>query len=314
MKDSKFKEAEQRDTFFIKDDYKHRTKGKYFSSDDVSIAQITFQPDVYHLAGILGKKFRVSHIIDVGCGDAKKLVELYPTFEIIGIDYGKNLSKCQSNYEFGTWLEWNLENSNNPNISSEILQSSVIVCADVIEHLVNPLNLLEKIRGFLHHAQVVIITTPERDLVRGKDDFGPPENQHHVREWNYDEFKKLLSHCGYNLAFYGLTATSDLAYEKKTILAVIINTKLTKKADNIFNFILTSLESIENNRSNRTEWELSVKPSNSIKTLKKTIEEQNNTIKTLTKTIEAIQNSFTWRTLTKLDKFRKKFTSSKKQN
>ena len=230
------------------------------------------------------------------------------------VDYGKNLSKCQSNYEFGTWLAWNLENSNNPSISSKILQNSVIVCADVIEHLVNPSYLLEKIRGFLQYALVVIITTPERDLTRGKDDLGPPENQHHVREWNFDEFKKLLSHYDYIPAFYGLTASSNLAFEKKTILAVIINTKLIKKADNIFNFILTSLESIENNRSNISEWEVSEKQNKTIKNLRKTIEEQNNTIQTLKKTIEAIQNSFTWRTLTKLDKFRKKFTSSKKQN
>jgi len=312
MKFSQFKEVKQKDTFFIKDDYKHRTKGKYFSADDVSMAEITFQPDVYHLAGILGKKFGVSHIIDVGCGDAKKLVELYPRFEIIGIDHGENLSKCQSNYEFGTWLAWNFENSNNPSISPKILKNSVIVCADVIEHLVNPSYLLEKIREFLQHAPFVIITTPERDLVRGKDDFGPPKNQHHVREWNYDEFKKLLSYYGFNLTFYDLTASSNLAYERKTIMAVIVNIKLINKDYNIFNFILTSLESIENNRSNITEWELLGKPRNTIKTLKKTIEEQNNTIKTLTKTIEAIQNSFTWRTLTKLDQFRKKFTSSKK--
>ena len=49
----------------------------------------------------------------------------------------------------------------------------------------------------------------------------------------------------------------------------------------------------------------------SIETLKKTIEQQKEYIQTLEKTIKAIQNSITWRNLTKLDKFRKKFTFSK---
>jgi len=43
--------------------------------------------------------------------------------------------------------------------------------------------------------------------------------------------------------------------------------------------------------------------------LKKTIEDKNNTIRNLENTIKAIQNSFTWRTLTKFDKFRKRFFS-----
>jgi len=47
-----------------------------------------------------------------------------------------------------------------------------------------------------------------------------------------------------------------------------------------------------------------------IETLKKTIEQQKEYIQTLEKNIEAIQNSFTWRNLTKLDRFRKKFTFS----
>ena len=49
---------------------------------------------------------------------------------------------------------------------------------------------------------------------------------------------------------------------------------------------------------------------NTIKNLRKKLEMQNNTITRLEKTIQAIQNSFTWRSLTKIDKFRKSFSSS----
>ena len=48
-----------------------------------------------------------------------------------------------------------------------------------------------------------------------------------------------------------------------------------------------------------------------IESLKKEIELHKDHIQTLEKSIEAMQNSFTWKNLTKLDKFRKKFTFSK---
>jgi len=56
-----------------------------------------------------------------------------------------------------------------------------------------------------------------------------------------------------------------------------------------------------------TQEELLLTQSKTINNLKQTIEAQHNSIMNLKQTIELIQNSFTWRTLTKIDKFRKKF-------
>jgi len=62
--------------------------------------------------------------------------------------------------------------------------------------------------------------------------------------------------------------------------------------------------------SKTTEWE-SLDETSKFKKLENTIEKQKNSIHVLQKSIFAIQNSFTWRTLTKLDKFRRRFYSSK---
>jgi hypothetical protein len=39
----------------------------------------------------------------------------------------------------------------------------------------------------------LVISTPERDIVRGGNDFGPPENPAHYREWNGTEFMNYTS-------------------------------------------------------------------------------------------------------------------------
>jgi hypothetical protein len=41
--------------------------------------------------------------------------------------------------------------------------------------------------------RTLIISTPERDAVAGKRDYGPPRNTSHYREWNAQEFKSYMS-------------------------------------------------------------------------------------------------------------------------
>ena len=40
--------------------------------------------------------------------------------------------------------------------------------------------------------QYLVISTPERDTKLGKNDYGPPENISHYREWNQYEFKDYV--------------------------------------------------------------------------------------------------------------------------
>jgi hypothetical protein len=70
------------------------------------------------------------------------------------------------------------------------LKADLVICADVIEHLDNPDDLLDFIDDI--DFRLLIISTPERDGQAGKNDFGPPENTSHYREWNAVEFKNYL--------------------------------------------------------------------------------------------------------------------------
>lgn len=219
--------------FFLKPGYQSRLKPEYFK--DVT-GTFTWQPQVYYLASYLGEYLDCRYIIDLGCGTAKKLVKLHPKFQIVGIDIGYNLNYCKEEYPYGTWLEHDLEKPGPLNISEGVLNNSIIICADVVEHLVNPALLLWKIKMMLDFSPACLISTPERDFTGGPDDIGPPKNNSHVREWNMIEFTNLLNSFQFNLKYTRLTISNDVEKKRETILSVLgnndpLNDK-TKRLDN----------------------------------------------------------------------------------
>jgi hypothetical protein len=209
------------DDFFIKEGYCIRKDPKYFQDDLSETVGIVHQPAVYPFARYLAKRFGCTSVIDVGCGRASKLIPLHPEFDIVGIDYGSNIQYCKTKFGVGRWIDLNFECENFIPVDNSMVEKSIVVCSDVIEHLVDPSNLLVILRNLLECAPVVILTTPERDLVRGKDDCGPPGNPSHVREWNLPELQDLLTSRGFKIAFSGLTLNNDKDLEKKTILMVL---------------------------------------------------------------------------------------------
>lgn len=211
------------ESFFIKANYTPRIPPEYVDDVLSDTQVITHQPDVYPFVAYLGERFGCTHVIDVGCDSAKNLTPLSSRFQIVGIDYGTNLQLTRNRCSNGTWLEWDLENPGRIPVQEEILSHAIIVCSDAIEHIVNPSYLLDNLRAWLDKAPICILSTPERDLVRGPNDTGPPANPAHVREWSMQELETLLRSKRLNTTFIGLTANNDRDREKKTIIAVIEN-------------------------------------------------------------------------------------------
>lgn len=104
-------------------------------------------------------------------------------YETIGIEVDPTFTFLREKYPERKWLLFDT-------VAPHSLKADLLVCADVIEHLPNPDDLLEFIAEI--DFQELIISTPERDAVAGRKDFGPPENTAHYREWNAIEFKNYL--------------------------------------------------------------------------------------------------------------------------
>lgn len=215
--------------FFIKKSYKHRAKPDYFLDDADQKARVVHQPEVYEIGANLAERLGCTTIIDIGCGYAEKLANLHPKFNVIGIDYGKNIQYCENKFDFGKWIEADLESDNVIAIAKDLLENSAIICADVIEHLINPSHLLENLKKLLDDSSICIISTPERDLTRGEKHDGPPTNPHHVREWSFSEFKKFLESYNFKIGEMGLTQSVSNNNKKNTIIVVLKNYKVEKE-------------------------------------------------------------------------------------
>jgi SAM-dependent methyltransferase len=92
----------------------------------------------------------------------------------------------------------------------------LIVCADVLEHLKDPRGCVRFIRSHLAAGGVAVLSTPERDNLRGPDCMASPHPEH-VREWNAAEFRAFVESCG-------------LAVERQLLMPQLRSTRLERVA------------------------------------------------------------------------------------
>lgn len=176
--------------YCLKEGYQSRLEPAYYVAHDTGI---NWQHAVYDYALGLANYYGYHTIIDIGCGDGSKLQPFVPAFKVIGMGYGDNLNYCRQRYPDSAWLSCNLDDvSTYPEWDATILDGALIICADVIEHLVYPDILLSVLSKWLNDTNRAILSTPERDLVHGYHHMGMPPNPCHVREWNASEFLCLM--------------------------------------------------------------------------------------------------------------------------
>jgi hypothetical protein len=154
------------------------------------------QKEVYIYAREIADKYNLETIADVGCGSGFKLVKYFDGLVTIGYEVEPALSYLKDRYPDKFWFD-----SGKPDLSFDnSTKANLIICADVIEHILNPDELLNFLKEF--NSQYIVISTPCREVLTTNPKFtsiyknsadGPPVNPAHVREWTFDEFKLYLS-------------------------------------------------------------------------------------------------------------------------
>lgn len=205
--------------YFIRAGYVARERPEY--SDDLDRHGVVWQPDVYPLAASVARRQGASTLVDVGCGAAAKLSAFHPEFRLFGLDFGKNLEVASERFPFGHWIEHDLDEASPLPVEASVMEDSVVIASDVIEHLVRPEHLLSALHDALTRCKAIIMSTPERDLTYGVENMGPPGNPRHVREWTIAEFSALLAASGFHNGEVSLTRSNDRNPWKHTILAVM---------------------------------------------------------------------------------------------
>lgn len=155
---------------------------------------------VYVIGKKLIKKLNLSSVLDIGCREANKLMNLiYPVCNnVYGIDFEDYfIEQCKRKYKTDNFFVDDVEN---PKLELN-KKFDLIICSDIIEHLIDPDKLLHYIRKYSHENSVIIISTPERDLRYGKQ-CNKPKLKGHIREWNFLEFKNYIEYQGFEILYH----------------------------------------------------------------------------------------------------------------
>ncbi len=195
------------------------SENKFFWTEDRILQSFYTRYYLFKNIKNLIEKFKLRSILDIGCGPAYNLMKiLYPLCnEIYGIDQPRIINFCKKRYGITTFYADDIENST-LNINKNF---DLIICTDVIEHLLNPDKLIDYIKKFSHSNTFLIITTPERDILRGKNcNFCPKPS--HIREWNKYEFNKYLKSNGFRILYNNIIESFRiLIYPKKPLNEII---------------------------------------------------------------------------------------------
>jgi 2-polyprenyl-3-methyl-5-hydroxy-6-metoxy-1,4-benzoquinol methylase len=191
--------------YSIKPDYEHRTvnatveetAGDYWHSRRLLLSHYA-QHAVYELAASLIQRRGLKTALDVGCGLGHKLDKLVSPHaqRCVGIDQPTCIDVAK-NMLPNTKIEFASADFEQPG-DTGLGTFDLVMSVDVIEHLLDPDLLLAFIKAHCHVDSIVLISTPERDLRRGKDNRKSPKAEH-VREWNQAELAAYLDSEGFEV-------------------------------------------------------------------------------------------------------------------
>lgn len=207
-------------TYNLPENYIEHLQPDYFH--DTLEDSTAWQADVYRLAAKLARASGIHHLLDIGCGQGKKLMSYANEFSLMGVDFKDNIDACHSLYpQKALWLSRDLEKET---LDSEYFNGTIAICADVIEHIPNPSALIETLKNACKTAKYVLVSTPDRDRVyKGQPQNGPPGNPCHVREWTNSELTAWLSSEGLPIVWAGWTISNDARPDQVYTSLVILS-------------------------------------------------------------------------------------------
>lgn len=168
--------------------------------EEPSMNNVLFQEPVYRWAARLLRRSADRRVIDVGTGSGVKLRKIVaPVAKVaIGMDQGSGIEIARSEGDAIEWIEGDL-GSDAPWAQLVNRQFDLVICADVVEHVEDPVDLLRRLHGLIESGGRLLISTPDRLWFDTPSFHGPPSNPRHVREWTSEEFELLLESAGFRV-------------------------------------------------------------------------------------------------------------------
>lgn len=165
---------------------------RYWTRERLAASSI-YQHPVYRLCRDLLRARRARNFLDVGSGPGTKLAELIAPLcsDLVMIDQPSIREVAAQCVPAARFFEADLDS-----LDLDLGRSfDLIVCADVLEHLKHPDECLRFIHAHLAPDGRAVLSTPERDHLRGRSCMQSLHPEH-VREWNTSEFRSFVERSG----------------------------------------------------------------------------------------------------------------------
>lgn len=194
------RQTQARKLYCIRADYmvtnsRKRSHGQGYWHSRRTKLSAHYQWAVYKEASRLIRSSRGS-VLDIGCGPAKKLARLLVPYarRVVGVDRAEAIACARVECPGGEFFELDLERDEWS--LKEVFD--LVISVDVIEHLDDPDRLMAAVRTAAGSSGLALLSTPDRDRIRGRDCRAAP-NGEHVREWNREEFAQYVNSQGFSI-------------------------------------------------------------------------------------------------------------------
>ncbi len=187
------------EAFCIKSNYRPNLRSQelevYWNPERIELAS-HWQYYVYEKGRRLLQQHNLKSVLDVGCGPAPKIKDLIWPYchDVVLVDHPLVASLAKESLPVAEFVGLDLE------VASADLgrRFQLIMCADVIEHLLDPDPCVAFIRRHLAPDGFAVISTPERDINHGPNS-DECRKAEHVREWNRTELALYLRKHGFEV-------------------------------------------------------------------------------------------------------------------
>lgn len=136
------------------------------------------------------RRFKLDHIIDVGCGRGIVTGFLHKNkIGILGVELGSTTAIGNSGANI-------LYDTNATQLPKErAVQFKTITLFDVIEHIEKPVDFIQKLISHFNNADTIVVTVPARKELWTNFD----EYYGHYRRYTLGELKNELQSCGFKV-------------------------------------------------------------------------------------------------------------------